>query len=791
MTASDYQRTMAQALRVVEQQSTMLLLDDDLRVQWAEPRFQQQWPACVGKSLDELTVTRVPDLMLTRETLLDAEGGVLALTFRTAERGIPMLAHIHQIPNGLLLLLLPLGAHLPEGMEAAVLTSQHPPAGDGGAQSRALGNVLQDYEELQASHAKLRDDLRQCQASLLASREEVRTVAACVSALTEGPPTAQPGAGTLGRPGGGRGRRSADSAFYANGIERLLEGIGQLLGARAVARVSAGPERVCVGGCWNRSGVNLAGDLLASHTLAAIIAAWPERAAPELLEIAPEDDALRSGLGCTQAVLLPGRHVEQPGSAVCALFDKLPADVNLDSPALEALQALLLYAEARTAVPELSVRHGVEQSANSPDGGIVGAAGQPLEANGVFEAIPVGIVLLDVMQREVVRANQAALRMFRCELADLVAGKCPKIFESCHSGRCFLEQVCAGMVEGRDELLTSDGRRIPVLYRAVRMLDGVGERVLLSLVDAAPSLDSDHGDPHDAGKLEAIGRLAAGIAHEINTPTQFVGDNTRFFEDSYQDLMSVLSAYEELHAAAKSSAIDEAVLQRVDQAVAEADLPYVRAETPKAIEQSLEGVQRVTEIVRAMRDFSHQGSEEIANTDLNHAIESTVTVARNEWKYVADVELDLSPHLPAVPCHAGIIQQVILNLIINAAHAVSEATAGGNSGKGVIRIRTRLREEWVEIAIEDTGCGIPADVRDRVFEPFFTTKARGRGTGQGLALAHAAIAKRHEGKIWFETAVGQGTTFYLHLPVAGPSRRPAEIPRCQTGGAQIKASRPA
>jgi signal transduction histidine kinase len=176
-------------------------------------------------------------------------------------------------------------------------------------------------------------------------------------------------------------------------------------------------------------------------------------------------------------------------------------------------------------------------------------------------------------------------------------------------------------------------------------------------------------------------------------------------------------------------------------------------------------VQRVAKIIKGMKEFSHPGSEEKRAIDINKAIETTVTVARHEWKYVADVTTEFALDLPLVPCLIGEFNQVILNLIINAAHAIEAAIAQGLREKGEIVIRTSRHGAWVEVAVKDDGIGMSPEVRSRVFEPFFTTKPLGKGTGQGLALAHAAIVNRHQGQLWFETEPGQGTTFFLRLPL--------------------------
>jgi two-component system, NtrC family, sensor kinase len=272
-----------------------------------------------------------------------------------------------------------------------------------------------------------------------------------------------------------------------------------------------------------------------------------------------------------------------------------------------------------------------------------------------------------------------------------------------------------------------------------------------------------------AQKLEAIGQLAAGIAHEINTPTQYVSDNTRFLQESWPSFAELLAVARDMRQEASQGPVSCQTLKRIDALAQAADFEYLRIEIPRAIEQSLEGIQRVGNIVRAMKDFSHPGSEEKRSVDINKAIETTITVARNEWKYVADVETQFDLALPVVLCHAGEFNQVILNLLINAAQAIAQTAEDGSQGKGKIVISTARDQDWVEISISDTGVGIPEAVRSRVFEPFFTTKPAGKGTGQGLALAPTAIVRRHGGKIWFDSELGKGTTFYIRMPLTQPS----------------------
>ncbi len=278
-----------------------------------------------------------------------------------------------------------------------------------------------------------------------------------------------------------------------------------------------------------------------------------------------------------------------------------------------------------------------------------------------------------------------------------------------------------------------------------------------------------------AQKLESVGRLAAGLAHEINTPIQYVGDNVYFLRSAFSDLARVFTAYRS--ALAADDPTDRAQqLVAIEAIEADIDLEFLKTEVPRAFERTLEGTQRVAGIVRAMKEFAHPDTGEQSPADLNHAIETTLLVARNEYKYLAEVVTAFAA-LPPVTCNVGEFNQVILNLIVNAAHAIHDS--GKEVGVGRITVETRVVDACVEVIIGDNGCGIAAENVEKIFDPFFTTKEVGRGTGQGLAIARSIVVDKHGGDIKVQSTVGMGTKFILQLPIAGQAGPGPTPPRTQ------------
>jgi PAS domain S-box-containing protein len=267
-----------------------------------------------------------------------------------------------------------------------------------------------------------------------------------------------------------------------------------------------------------------------------------------------------------------------------------------------------------------------------------------------------------------------------------------------------------------------------------------------------------------AQKLESVGRLAAGIAHEINTPIQYVGDSVAFLQSAAADLSALRTEYRRTIDRLVANEPAQAVLPALNDLEARLDLDFLSTEMPKAFERTLDGVERVAAIVRAMKEFAHPDGAVQNYADLNHALQTTLTVAGNEYKYHARIDTRFG-ELPLVNCNVGELNQVFLNLIVNAAHALAES--GKDAGTGCITIVTAAAGDQVTISIEDNGCGIPQENLDKVFDPFFTTKPVGLGTGQGLAIARAIVAEKHGGRITAHSVVGSGTTFTIQLPIKG------------------------
>ena len=392
-----------------------------------------------------------------------------------------------------------------------------------------------------------------------------------------------------------------------------------------------------------------------------------------------------------------------------------------------------------------------------------------------MDAMPDLIALLDINQR-MIRVNKPMAAALGLTPAEAVGRKC---FDCVHSKKCPPEHCphLRMMTDGQPHTVEIYEERLGGIFEVIVVprydFDNttlIGSIHIARDVTARKEAEKEQKKLQarllHAQKLESVGQLAAGIAHEINTPSQYVGTNIDFLDEAFHDISKLVDHLQTLLHAEKDGSLSPQQFQDARQALDDADWEYLETETPKAIGQSRDGIKRVTSIVRAMKEFSHPGSKDKVAANLNTIIQTTITIATNEWKYVAEIKTDLDPDLPSVLCLVDEMGQVILNMLVNAAHAIGDKLGENPEGqKGVITLTTRQDEQWVELRISDTGAGIPEEIRQRVFDPFFTTKQVGKGTGQGLAIAHDVITGKHKGTITLESEVGVGTTFIIRLPL--------------------------
>lgn len=385
----------------------------------------------------------------------------------------------------------------------------------------------------------------------------------------------------------------------------------------------------------------------------------------------------------------------------------------------------------------------------------------------IFEAAPSGILTAS-LEGTIVEVNGALAAILGFSRAELVGRHVAELVGP--SDRDSVNDNVRRMASGdlakakaQRRILNRRGEVVIAEIRAQTMFDRSRHpKMILAVIDDVTDRIRLELDLRHSQKLESVGRLASGIAHEINTPIQFVGDNITFLAETFGQLLSLCDTYHTMCQKAAASPLCPADFEQVRQQEDAADLDYVRENVPTSIKSTIDGVGRVARIVQSMKAFAHPDRGERTVADINAALRDTLTVATNELKYVATVEVDFGS-IPAVPCFLSDLNQVFLNLLVNAAHAIQDVV--GTSGKrGIIRVRTYEEKNHVVVAIGDTGSGIPPAIQGRIFDPFFTTKGVGKGTGQGLALAHSVVVEQHGGGITFETEPGRGTTFFVRIP---------------------------
>jgi len=384
----------------------------------------------------------------------------------------------------------------------------------------------------------------------------------------------------------------------------------------------------------------------------------------------------------------------------------------------------------------------------------------------VFETAAEGIILFDKQGRSEL-LNPAAKRIFELSDEDCVNLNINDILllsdeTSRNSTECFYTSPLFIMGDDHEIIgRKKDGTHFPVEF-VVAECTHDGRIAYSGVVRDLTRRKFLEQRLAQAERLESVGQLAAGVAHEINTPIQFVSENTRFLKTSFASLLDIFDSTKQLLEKCRALPESRDWVQPVERMFEQADLDFLLTEIPLAIDQTLEGTSTVTRIVRALNVFSHPGSDDFQAVDLNHELESTLTVSRNEWKYIAELETDFAPNLPPVRCMPGELNQVFLNLIINAAHAIQSKNS---ECLGKITVSTRRSHDRVIVDIGDTGTGIPEAIRGRIFDPFFTTKGVGKGTGQGLSICYNVI-ESHGGKLTFDTEEGKGTIFHVELLIS-------------------------
>jgi len=380
----------------------------------------------------------------------------------------------------------------------------------------------------------------------------------------------------------------------------------------------------------------------------------------------------------------------------------------------------------------------------------------------IIDKVPFALILLE-KDLTVRRANEAAARCLGLNPGDLTGRNWRDFFPK--SADSASASLTLEMSEGTAEeanALSANGDPISILRTIIPVVIDGREVYIEAFLDLRERKRLENELRH-AQKLESVGQLAAGIAHEINTPAQFVGDNISFLQGAFADQRALVEKYRQAIALLVAASGSTRIAEDLKAAEESADLDYVDKNASGAFERALDGVSRISTIVSAMKEFAHPDTREKGPADLNQALKSTLVIARSEYKDVADVQTEFAD-LPCVWCHLGDINQVFLNLIVNAAHAIGEAM-GTNGEKGLIKVKTAHLGDTVRIDIEDSGTGIPVAIRNRIFDPFFTTKVVGKGTGQGLAIARSLIVDKHGGRLTFESDVGKGTVFSIILPI--------------------------
>lgn len=386
---------------------------------------------------------------------------------------------------------------------------------------------------------------------------------------------------------------------------------------------------------------------------------------------------------------------------------------------------------------------------------------QTIRLNTVLDTAASGIITINQVG-EILTFNQAAEQMFGYSAQEIIGKNVkflmPDPVASAHDDylRRYKETQKAFIIGTRREVdaLRKNDTIFPVMLCVNPMIIN-GETFFSGFIDDITETKTLAAQLLQAQKLEAIGQLASGIAHEINTPIQYIGDNLSALQANFSEILACQTKLYEI--------ADSHFKTELDKLIEQHDLEFILEDSPKAIKQAKEGVERVAEIVKAMKSFSHlEVSQSKQQANLHDCLKNALTISRNSYKYIAEIDTEFADDVGYIECFPSELNQVFLNLIINAAHAIEEK----QNGIGLIKIKTRKIDNMIEISIQDNGAGIAPAIQEQVFNMFFTTKEVGKGTGQGLSLSHSIVVERHHGKLFFESTQGLGTTFFIQLPIS-------------------------
>ncbi len=397
--------------------------------------------------------------------------------------------------------------------------------------------------------------------------------------------------------------------------------------------------------------------------------------------------------------------------------------------------------------------------------------------NAIFEAAQTGLIILDSNSRQIMDVNPMAAKTLGYTVDDLLGEQIHTCMPEESQKTCPFHNSDSHSQSGTLSLKKPDGEIVPVMFSTTFLQDDFSNLMVFSFLDVSERINAEnelregrdrlqeanaqlkeHKDRIvQSEKLASIGQLAAGVAHEINNPVGYVTSNLGTISEYVDTMKTVIGLYRELLALDEDQVEKKEQIQKCLEEIQEdEDLDFILEDSDNVMAESMEGVHRVAEIVQNLKSFAREDSDARGPHDINEGIDAMIKMVWNELKYRCELVRDFG-QVPVVQCHKGQINQVIMNMLVNASHAMPE------SG-GTITVKTSVKDGKLEIIIADDGSGIPEEVLPRIFDPFFTTKDVGKGTGLGLSISHGIIVD-HGGSIEVDSEPGQGTEFRIYLPL--------------------------